>query len=217
MNEVEWLTSFEPWRMLHILQGSSPSERKVRLFNAAICRRFWKYLPDASQSILSESELLADGLVEAKDAVELCRRANKVVRALFDQKYPTKKFPSNEIRIQRDAAAAVCYAVLPNELWGAAAYFWDLIPSEKEPQANIIRDVFGNPFRVVTVQSAWRTPSVVTLAKSVYGDRAFDRMPILGDALEVAGCDNADLLSHCRSQMEHVRGCWVLDGLLEKV
>jgi hypothetical protein len=121
MNEVEWLSSIEPSAMLHLLQGSTSSERKVRLFNAAICRRFWDYLPEASLFILLESELLADGLVKATDAQELCQRANTVVHALFDQKYPTKQFPGNELRIQRDAAAAVCNAVLPNELWGAAA------------------------------------------------------------------------------------------------
>ncbi len=216
MNEVEWLSSSEPWRMLHAVQRSVPSERKVRLFNAAICRRFWEYLPEASQFILSESELLADGLVRAKDAQELCHRANKVVHALFDQKYLTKQFPSNEVRFQRDSAAAVCYAVLPNELWGAAAYFWELKPSEKEPHSNIIRDVFGNPFRVVTVQPAWLTPNVVSIAQTIYDDRAFDSMPILGAAIEEAGCDNTDFINHCRSQTEHVRGCWVVDALLGK-
>jgi hypothetical protein len=214
MNEVEWLTCFDPWRMLQFLHRSDPSERKVRLFNAAICRRFWDHLPEASQFILSESERLADSMIEAKDDRELCHQANKVVHDLFDQRYPNKQFPSSEIRIQRDAAAAVCYAVLPKELWGAASYLWELMPSEKEPQSNIIRDVFGNPFRVAAVQPAWRTPAVVMLAESIYEQRGFDRMPSLGDALEVAGCDNADLIAHCRSPMEHVRGCWVVDGLL---
>jgi hypothetical protein len=201
--------------MLDLLQGSIPPERKVRLFNAAICRRFWDYLPEASRSILSESELLADGLVKANDA-QLCDRANKVVHELFDQRYPTKLFPSDEVRLQRDAAAAVCYAVLPNELWGAAAYFWQLKPSEKQHHSNIIRDIFGNPFRFVAVQPAWLTPGVVSLAQTIYDDRAFDRMPILGDAIEETGCDNIDILDHCRSKSAHVRGCWVVDALLGK-
>ena len=47
-------------------------------------------------------------------------------------------------------------------------------------------------------------------------DRAFDRLPVLADALQDAGCDNADILTHCRSGGEHVRGCWVLDLLLGK-
>jgi hypothetical protein len=216
MNDVEWRSSFEPWIMLHTLHRSGPSERKVRLFNAAICRRFWDYLPEASRSIILESELLADGLVKANDAQELCDRANKVVHELFDQRYPTKLYPSNDVRIQRDAAAAVCYAVLPNELWGAVAYFWELKPSEKQHHSNIIRDVFGNLFRVVTVQPSGLATKVVSLAQTIYDDRAFDRMPILGDAIEETGCDNTDILDHCRSQAEHVRGCWALDALLGK-
>jgi hypothetical protein len=210
-----WLRPSRPG--LFRLRGASIlSERKVRLFNAAICRRFWDYLSEASQSILSESELLADGLVKATDSQGLCHRANNVIHELFDQEYPTKQFPSNEVRIQRGAAAAVCYAVLPNELWGAAAYLWELKPSEKEPHSQIIRDVFGNPFRVVMVEPAWLTSNVVSLAQTIYDDRAFDRMPLLGDAIDETGCDSSDILDHCRSPVEHVRGCWVVDALLGK-
>jgi hypothetical protein len=54
------------------------------------------------------------------------------------------------------------------------------------------------------------------LAQSIYTDRAFDRMPILADALEDAGCDNADILNHCRQPGEHVRGCWAVDLILGK-
>jgi len=50
--------------------------------------------------------------------------------------------------------------------------------------------------------------------KAIYDDRAFDRLPILADALEEAGCEDQDILGHCRSGGEHVRGCWVVDGLL---
>jgi hypothetical protein len=65
--------------------------------------------------------------------------------------------------------------------------------------------------------AAWRTSNAVTLAQSIYADRAFDRMPILAaDALEDACCDNADILNHCRKPGEHVRGCWVVDLVLAK-
>jgi hypothetical protein len=62
----------------------------------------------------------------------------------------------------------------------------------------------------------WNGGSIPKLAQSIYTDRAFDRLPILADALEEAGCDNADILEHCRSGGEHVRGCWVLDLILRK-
>jgi hypothetical protein len=79
-----------------------------------------------------------------------------------------------------------------------------------------LRDIFGNPFKPVSVDRAWLTSNVIGLAETIYADRAFDRLPILADALEDAGCDNADILNHCRQPGEHVRGCWVVDLVLGK-
>ncbi|MBL8795551.1 MAG: hypothetical protein JNM56_16720 [Planctomycetia bacterium] len=80
----------------------------------------------------------------------------------------------------------------------------------------MLKDIFGNPFRPVAFNSAWRTATVVSFAQGIYAERAFDRLPILADALEDAGCDNADILKHCREPGEHVRGCWCVDLLLGK-
>ena len=63
----------------------------------------------------------------------------------------------------------------------------------------------------VAFAPAWRTETVVALATAIYAERAFDRMPILADALEEAGCDHPDLLAHCRGPGPHARGCWALD------
>src|SRR5581483_3527580 len=81
---------------------------------------------------------------------------------------------------------------------------------------DLLREIFGNPFRPVTVNSTWLTSNVISLAQTIYDERAFDRMPILADALEDAGCTNAEILQHCRQPGEHVRGCWVVDLLLGK-
>jgi hypothetical protein len=89
-------------------------------------------------------------------------------------------------------------------------------PDLDTPIRHLIRDVFGNPFRRVDVALGWLSPGVVSLARRLYDDRAFDRMPLLAEALEGAGCDQADILLHCRSPLAHVRGCWVLDALLGK-
>jgi hypothetical protein len=83
-------------------------------------------------------------------------------------------------------------------------------------QAGLLRDIFGNPFRPPTFDPSWRTSTAVGLARSIYAARAFDRLPILADALEEAGCDNPDVLSHCRGDGPHVRGCWVVDLVLGK-
>jgi hypothetical protein len=88
-----------------------------------------------------------------------------------------------------------------------------------ERQANALRDIFGNPFCAVTMEPSWLAASsgtIVNLAKAIYDERAFDRMPILADALEDAGCTDQDVLLHCRSGGDHVRGCWVVDLLTGK-
>jgi hypothetical protein len=80
-----------------------------------------------------------------------------------------------------------------------------------------LHDIFGNPFRPVTLDPSWLTSDVVALARGIYDERAFDRMPILADALQDAGCDSEDVLNHCRDEKgTHVRGCWVVDLLLGK-
>ena len=88
--------------------------------------------------------------------------------------------------------------------------------SELVAQADLFRDIFGNPFRSSEIYLEWLTDTVVAMARGIYADHAFDGMPILADALQEAGCDDDDILNHCRDPREHVRGCWVLDLLLGK-
>jgi hypothetical protein len=83
----------------------------------------------------------------------------------------------------------------------------------------------GNPFRTVTIVPSiliWHGGTIRHLARAIYEERlpagTFDpfRMSILADALLDAGCDNEYLIQHCRSDTPHVRGCWMLDLLLNK-
>ena len=87
---------------------------------------------------------------------------------------------------------------------------------EQSIACNLLRDIFSNPFRPITADPAWLTPTVQSIAAAIYQDRAFDRLLILADALEEAGCTDADVLLHCRRPGEHVRGCWVVDWVLGK-
>lgn len=87
-------------------------------------------------------------------------------------------------------------------------------PDNRTLNAGLLRDVVGNPFRPIAAETAWLTSDVVALAEGIYAERAFDRMPILADALQDAGCANDDILHHCRdTSLTHVRGCWVIDLL----
>ena len=93
--------------------------------------------------------------------------------------------------------------------------------TERTAQSELLRCMVNNPFRPASTIStdllSWNNGSVFKLAQGIYDQRAFDRLPILADALEEAGCTNADILNHCRQPGEHVRGCWVVDLLLAKV
>ena len=83
---------------------------------------------------------------------------------------------------------------------------------------NLFREVFGNPFRPVAFDKGWRSGSALSLARTMYESRDFAAMPILADALQDAGCENEDVLNHCRDpKRAHVRGCWVVDLVLGKV
>lgn len=82
--------------------------------------------------------------------------------------------------------------------------------------AHILREQLGNPFRPSRFEPAWRTETVLALAEGIEADRAFDRMPILADALEEAGCDERPMLDHLRGPGPHARGCWVLDLILNR-
>jgi hypothetical protein len=88
----------------------------------------------------------------------------------------------------------------------------------------LVREVFGNPFRPVAVDSAWLTWNdgvVVRLARAAYEQRRLltglldnARLAVLADALEEAGCADEQILGHLRDGSEHVRGCFVLDRVL---
>jgi hypothetical protein len=78
-------------------------------------------------------------------------------------------------------------------------------------QCELIRDIFGDPSCPLPFDPAWSSPRVAELARSIYDARDFDAMPMLGDALEEAGCDGPEVLDHCRRPGHHARGCWVLD------
>src|SRR5262245_38835167 len=88
--------------------------------------------------------------------------------------------------------------------------------SERATLVTVVRDIFGNPFRPLGFDPRWRTTDVLGLARAIYDDRAFHRLPLLADALMDAGCDHDDILAHCRGDGPHVRGCWVVDLVLGK-
>ncbi len=111
----------------------------------------------------------------------------------------------------RHAAWAAAYAHGGTVLPGSPGEI-----AEQVEQAALVREVFDNPFRPVTFDPAWRMPPVLNLARSMYDDRSFNHMPLLADSLTDAGCIDPQILGHCREPGPHVRGCWVVDLVLDK-
>jgi hypothetical protein len=88
-----------------------------------------------------------------------------------------------------------------------------LFPECCQAGCDLLRDILGDPFRPVLFAPRWRSDTAAGLAEGIYQERAFDRLPILADALEEAGCDDERVLAHCRGPGRHARGCWVVDGV----
>jgi hypothetical protein len=214
MTEAEWLACTDPRPMLEFLRDKA-NERKLRLFACACCRRIWRLLSDErSRKAVRTAERFADGLATRQQL--RAARAYAADAYAFAQGGPYYA-PAAHAACAHAAAARAIDEVA--EAARCAAAHPATTNTEEAAQAALLRDLFGNPFRPVTAAPAWllwNGGTVVQLAQTIYEERAFDRLPILADALEEAGCDNADVLAHCRSGGEHVRGCWVVDLLLGK-
>lgn len=210
MTEQEWLESDDTRPMLEFLRGKA-SERKMRLFACACCRRVWNLLIEAdnesAQRAVITAERFADGFATKKEL----NAAKKASYKLF----------GGEGRITRSErqhnALGAAWSTTKDAFSSAMDAVWLLEGIRPKQWVVALRcEVFGNPFRPVSLDRALLTTTIVGLANAVYDDRAFDQLPILADALEEAGCTNADILAHCRGPGPHARGCWVVDLLLGK-
>jgi hypothetical protein len=219
VTEAEWLSATDPTPMLEFVRGRL-SDRKLRLYTVACNRKVWDFLRDErSRRAIEAGELYADGKL---DAASLDAALTNATKALRDVQRPIRKGGRPDRQGTRAIPALVC-ARLPAWPLQSEQVLATVIDSVRQLTNEdmsgllcLIRDIVGNPFGPVTADPAWLTSTVVTLAAGVYSNRAFDRMPILADALQDAGCDDADVLGHCRSEGPHVRGCWVVDLLLGK-
>jgi hypothetical protein len=189
MTEAQWLKSRSAARMLAHL-GRTFSGRKARLFACAVTRLLTPDDPQTREQLrlaIETAEASADGA----DVQKAMRRGWRHSWNVCDP----------------DAFASAL---------GAAK---DAMLRRRQPTiATLLRCVAGNPFRPGTVSPAvlaWDDHTLPKLAQAVYEERAFDRLPILADALEDAGGDEA-MIAHLRSPGPHARGCWVVDLLLGK-
>ncbi len=270
MTEDEWQSTDDVMAMLKWLRPRHRriTDRKIRLFACACCRRIEHLLTDERlRRGLAVAEAYADESVDLSDlkaaaktvrAAWKCCSAEKaeaeaiwkaaeqssdpaVKRATtadFYGKYTAviaaaamlevvaTKMSLGEYKLptHRAAAAIKCAALQAWVVGGGeeeagnataqAAY-----AKEWRAQADLVRDLVGNPFRPSKLDPTWLGwdgGRVARLAQDIYENREFGLMPVFADALEEAGCTDAEILAHCRSGGEHVRGCWVVDLVLDK-
>ena len=211
MTETEWLKCDEPIQMLNFL-ASAVSNRKARLLTCLAARLFWQDSDEISCNMVTISERYADGQV-CKQELNAARCATSA--AAENRAFEAVMFAA----LARDSARVTLIKQLP--FLGSNGG----IGNEKCGKlTNYIRDLFGpHPLRPIYINRNLLTSTVTNLATAAYEHRALPSgeldptcVAVLTDALEDTGCDNQDILNHLRSPGPHVRGCHVLDFLLEK-
>jgi hypothetical protein len=221
MTEAEWKSAPIADLLLHTLDihrarhGAEPGDsallrpptaalrcdlgRKHMLLAFAVARRYWSRLAPAARRTIAaweaieegerERDPLGDDFVQFMDSLIKCQNAAKGETALALW------------------LVSGWWPGVKTELAGEA------LPTSWRP---LFDDVFGDAFRPVAFEPVWRTDTAVSLARQMYESRDFSPMPILADALQDAGCDDGQLLGHCRGPGPHIRGCWAVDLVLAK-
>jgi hypothetical protein len=221
MSESEWLGCIDPTPMLEFLRGKA-SDRKLRLFALGNAQALCGSLTDSRSR---EACRIMERYVDGEATSEECRIAVRSAHAAKDS--AAHEQPGSSAYF---AAHTAYYAVGSFDGYAAASNASSddgktapLLNSQTGRKVHLLRCIFGNPFRPDSLDPAWLTPTVLNLAQSAYDERSLpsghldtDRLAILSDALEEAGCDDADILGHLRGAGPHVRGCHVLDLLLSK-
>jgi hypothetical protein len=225
--EQAWLNSTTPNSLLRTLKGKR-LPRQRRLFAVACCRRVLGEMADElSRRAVEVAESFADGLAGREELNTAYQAAQAVAMHRVQrcqETLETEQAAAWALWRLAYAAQCACAPSQPDEasdqiLKRAAHLSTERANREKKAHSDLIRDIFGNPFRPVTIDPAWlewNDGTVAKLAQAIYDERAFERLPVLADALEDAGCADADFLTHCRGPGEHARGCWVVDLLLGK-
>jgi hypothetical protein len=229
MTEAQWLACRGAEPMLRWVRDTA-SDRELRLFACACVRHCWEGLGDQRcRAAVEVAERFALGEANAADLVSARVTAEEGLAALRAAVREAGKGhaaaqgreaqaaagvearKANEHRWLSETATACASAMVGYHVASAAA---SLVKSELT--ADWLRDILGNPFRPARLDGAWQTPDVLGLVEMIALERAYDQLPILGDALEDAGCADAQVLGHCRGPGPHALGCWVV-GLLSSV
>jgi hypothetical protein len=212
--ELWWLRESHPRDLLEFLEDRIRG-RKWRLFMCACGRRCLDQMPgDIFRRAVAIGEAHADG-EESDDAMMAVAIA--AYNQLDEDRQQPAVYHAGRVAVEVASLGGDSLFDCTVRLIQSAASVGATEEAETAVQADFVRDIFGNPFRPPTFAPEWRTDTAVTLARTMYESREFSAMPILADALQDAGCDDEDILAHCRDAGQvHVRGCWVIDLVLGK-
>ncbi len=226
MNESEWRSCTDPQPMLDFLRSSGlMNERKVRLFVCASTRLLWEHIqPGPMREAVEAGERRADGVPWEDECRGLISELTRMP-VEYGRRTGRNWFAGQ----MRETLAAYFGARKAVGHWFALAevphrHMWHIHSEVTGPQQpGLLRDIFGGPFRPVTLDPSLLTPAIVKLARAAYDERLLpsseldaQRLAVLADALEEAGLTDAGLLAHLREPGGHVRGCWGVDLLLGK-
>jgi hypothetical protein len=218
MTEAEWIGCSRPrgrgdvLDIVKWLREERNRPRKALLTLCALCRITWDRVAFAgNHRALEASEDYADGRISQTE-LESYWRATRFEPVIYCEwacaaAGPAEGLANWRMKDEQDEAAlGVFHATYTNEVRSS---WWS-------QELRYAMDVLEFIFQEGPIPAEWRTDTAVSLARQMYESREFGAMPILADALQDAGCDNPDILDHCRNPGEHVRGCWVCDLVLGK-
>jgi hypothetical protein len=215
-SEADWLQGTDPQAMLPWLPAAVPV-RSQRLFAVACCRRIAARLTrPLSRQALELVERHADGRATDEELAALSARVQKAYR----WRHVIRRRATTAL----DAVYAMTVKTYPATTAALALNAAADRAEEQAAQCRLLRCVFGNPFRPVPVIDpawlSWQNGTVERLARAAYEERRLPegtldpaRLAVLADALEDAGCADAELLGHLRAPGPHVRGCRAVDLL----
>ena len=216
MTEQEWLACDNPDQMLDLIrQRSASGQASPHWLKRLVFRRTASCPPGTRRKLFLLAIACArrnpefrrrDSLFEAFE-----RRADELVSRRGPRLRGNKSTssPHGESSVWLEVLCATETGMLEMRQEGFGA-----TEPERKARCDFVRDIFPYPLHPAAFDQAWRSPPVVGLGQSIYADQAFDRLPILADALFDAGCTDQSILDHCRSAGPHVRGCWVVDLVL---
>ena len=231
MEMPEWLESAAP-SQLGVFLGKQTSPRKSGLFIRHLCRCFPKVFHDPrNQTALDSADRYEAGEVSEADFLATLRPVEEIAAQSQAGLAEWTLNRTGDVdrhrrvgmaaRITREVATTGFYPDALMDLRRAVLEHGVGGGPRKNPIARAMRPLFlehfGNPEQPVALDPSWLTDTALSLARHIYESRDFSVMPILADAMQDAGCDNDDILNHCReANGVHVRGCWVVDLVLGK-